>query len=316
MAYNRDKLFISNPRKFAENRKKKMEKKDGNFINTLKAYENLTLMTEKDYRNQAITELGSKLDLFEYIHKLGFMLAVGTTIYIVIIIAIIIGKAYGSEASFEIAIDNAMSKEKTFFIITISANFICLFISTFFTFYRRIKIDNKVREIKRAKKETQINDMVSKNNFDVLCNINIEHLNKYYEQTYDQCDKSFVIAKRASTASYIILAFGIVLFFISTLFFLEERSKLIMFGITTGAGVVIKIISSLYFYMYNTSVKKLSEYHDKLYTVQNILISLELSSQINDPIKKDDIKADMIKRLLESHNEHKHEDIKKNTKAI
>lgn len=55
----------------------------------------------------------------------------------------------------------------------------------------------------------------------------------------------------------------------------------------------------------------MSEYHDKLYAIQNVLISLELSNQIDDPVKKDDIKADMIKRLLESHNEHKHEDIKK-----
>lgn len=91
------------------------------------------------------------------------------------------------------------------------------------------------------------------------------------------------------------------MFFISILILETDQSRLIMFGITTGAGVIIKVVSSLYFYIYNKSVSKLSEYHDKLYTIQNVLISLELSNQIEDAVKKDDIKADMIKKLLESH---------------
>ncbi|OOM16740.1 hypothetical protein [Clostridium saccharobutylicum] len=258
---------------------------------------NKKIITENEYKNKARIELGIKC----YIVKtVGSICVFASLFFLFIVIAIDIA-IYIADLSIS-SLDNiGIVSLKMLSPILFIVYFVC-------RSYEKFLIDQKVEELKNPVEICKNEEERNETKFEELSNINIEHLNNYYKQTYDQCDKSFSIAKIASNASYIILATGLILFLISTFIFKDDRSRLIMFGITTGTGVVVKIVSSLYFYMYNTSVSKLSEYHDKLYAIQNILISLELSNQIKDSAKKDDVKVDMVKRLLEIGSEVKVKD--------
>jgi len=284
------------------------DKSDMSMADTARAIElvlnpKYKIITENEYRKKAEMQLGLKYQIIKISNILTLGIPGGFTIPFI---------QYLIQNSINIfdlrestpPLDGKAKLTLITYVVVISVSLILNFV------LRRLgeySIEKKIYEYKNPKLDTKqqekkYEESKKENNFDILSNINIEHLNKYYTQTYNQCDKSFTIAKMASNASYIILALGIILFFISILILETDQSRLIMFGITTGAGVIIKVVSSLYFYIYNKSVSKLNEYHDKLYTIQNVLISLELSNQIEDSVKRDDIKADMIKRLLEGHN--------------
>lgn len=266
------------------------------FLNTM-TEENISLKTEEEYHKQAIRELGVKIDILRLIPFLIVSVLFAFFYYYMARLMLNTNKLMDEQSIYEMVLPLS--------ILSIALGVTLVIVGILIKWRKNLielKIDNlKKEDIKKKSFKDKDSSKEKDNAFDVLSSINIDHLNKYYTQTYNQCDKSFHIANIANNASYIILAAGIVFFFVSIIFLKEEKSRLIMFGITTSSGVIIKVISSLYFYIYNQNVTKLNSYHDKLYNIQNILISLELSNQIEDPVKKDDIKSEMIKRLIDSN---------------
>ena len=146
----------------------------------------------------------------------------------------------------------------------------------------------------------RFSELVEKN-YDVteLLHVNICHLNKYYKQAYEQSDKSFKLAQNASVGGYSLLVGGIIFYVLISQFSDVESVHNMVLIISTISGVISKIISSIYFYLYNKSNEKLDEYHDKLYKVQNIAISLNLVERIESVEKQDDVRVEMIRQLLE-----------------
>ncbi|MHB9901453.1 hypothetical protein CF095_13570 [Clostridium botulinum] len=169
--------------------------------------------------------------------------------------------------------------------------------------YYKYRINKEISKLRQNEEEQY---MVYEHNtpkvkisaFEQLSKLNIDHLNNYYRQTYNQCDKSFKIAKTASNFGYGIIIAAIVLFIVSSKFVSDENTRIVVFAIGSTSGVIIKMISSIYFYLYNKTVREMNKYHNKLYTIQNILVSLELSDKINDVVKKDEIRVEMIRTLL------------------
>lgn len=287
---------------FSEYLKKIHEDLMKNCFSPINTSENV--ITEDEYKKKAIIELGFKIELIRFI---------AIAIYLLGSIILAIGISFAIKSFSDITINNSIKDNNRYlYIILVIIGAIFIFIGIIGIFYRKYLIDNKILSLKNAKlgiKESIKESIkVKQSTFDILSNINIEHLNKYYKQIYDQCNKSFSIAKLASNISYGFLALALITFFISIFFNKDNKTNLVMVGITSGTGVIIKLVSSLYFFLYSKSIYKLSEYHDKLYTVQNILISLELSEQILDPGKKDDVKMEMIKMLIENSNKLKSND--------
>src|SRR6266704_6953816 len=50
--------------------------------------------------------------------------------------------------------------------------------------------------------------------------------------------------------------------------------------VTTASGVLGQFISAVFFYLYNSTVLKMSEYHRKLVLTQNIGLALKISDSL------------------------------------
>lgn len=123
---------------------------------------------------------------------------------------------------------------------------------------------------------SELRDEKEKNFFTKLVEINFKYLDQYYLQTQEQADKSFRLASAASIAGLLIISAGIVM-----MFFSEVEPALV----TTGAGVITELIASLFFYLYNRTILKMSQYHQKLVITQNISLALKISEDMKDEAK-------------------------------
>ena len=74
--------------------------------------------------------------------------------------------------------------------------------------------------------------------------------------------------------------------------------------ITCATGVIIEFISSIFFYLYNRTVASMGNYHDKLVLSQNISIALKAVDSIENSEMKDDLKAMTVRELLKEINSY------------
>lgn len=112
--------------------------------------------------------------------------------------------------------------------------------------------------------------------FDKLVQINFNYIDKYYAQTQVQAQKSFSLAAVAAAIGFLVIATGVVLMFIKDI----EAAK-----ITAGAGVLSEFIASIFFYLYNRTILKMSRYHQKLIFTQNVSLALKVSEKLPDTEK-------------------------------
>ena len=126
--------------------------------------------------------------------------------------------------------------------------------------------------------------------FDKLVNINIENLSAYYTLVKQHTNKSFIISSTISIIGFILISIGLGIGFSNIL----ESSTYISY-IATGVGVLTEFIATIFFYLYNRTVRQLKEYHDSLLSVQNILLSFK----IVEDIKQEEEKNKMISHMLE-----------------
>jgi len=104
--------------------------------------------------------------------------------------------------------------------------------------------------------------------FTKLVKINFKYIDIYYQQTQSQADKSFLLCLAVSILGLVIIAAGVVLMFLG---------QTAPAYVTTSAGVVGEFIGSVFFYLYNRTILKMSEYHRKLVLTQNISIALKIA---------------------------------------
>ena len=106
--------------------------------------------------------------------------------------------------------------------------------------------------------------------------LNFKYLDKYYLQTQIQADKSFGLCLFAALFAIVIIAIGIVLMFLSAYDknMIPGDSAKISSYIVTASGVLSEFIAAVFFYLYNQTILKMSEYHQKLVLTQNISLAL------------------------------------------
>ncbi len=126
-----------------------------------------------------------------------------------------------------------------------------------------------------------------KNYSDKLIEMNYKYLDQYYYQTKVHADRSFIMASIASVVGLILISLGIWLMF----------SKDIGIAyVTSAGGVIIEFIAGIFFYLYNKTISKMYQYHQKLLISQNISTSLKLTEEMDSDLKKETIKL-MVDRL-------------------
>ena len=140
----------------------------------------------------------------------------------------------------------------------------------------------------------ELKESISENFFTKLVQINFKYLDQYYLQTQEQADKSFRLASFASIAGLIIVTFGIIMM----LFDKTEPAY-----VTTSAGVISELIAALFFYLYNKTILKMSQYHQKLVITQNISLALKISEDMEGE-NKTKILEMLVDRLTTDTNKY------------
>jgi len=124
----------------------------------------------------------------------------------------------------------------------------------------------------------ELQNSIEEDFFTKIVKINFKYLDQYYLQTKDQANKGFYISASAAVMGLIIIFIGIILMF---------NDKTTPAYLTTATGVVSEFISAVFFYLYNKTVIKMSEYHKKLVLSQNVALALKISDSLpeNDSVE-------------------------------
>lgn len=179
--------------------------------------------------------------------------------------------------------------------------------SIYFGFVRLIKWNdlNEVKEILLRNDIIDEDDAEEKSKDDLkkgidfftnLVSINFKYIEKYYSQTQRQADKSFIFAVSAGIAGFLILCTGILMMYYTT--------KTASAYVTVASGVLGEFISSIFFFLYNRTILRMSQYHQKLVITQNISLALKTAEQLNDEVERTIILKIIIDRLTTDVNKH------------
>lgn len=121
-----------------------------------------------------------------------------------------------------------------------------------------------------------------------------KYLDQYYLQTKDQARKGFYITAGIAIIGALLIIIGIFAMFMG---------KVSPAYVSAGAGVLIEFISSIFFYLYNKTVRSMSQYHNKLVLSHNISIALKVAETLPDSDKTAS-KNLIIKELLQNVNHY------------
>ncbi|HJP17120.1 MAG: hypothetical protein CMD96_02860 [Gammaproteobacteria bacterium] len=143
---------------------------------------------------------------------------------------------------------------------------------------------------------TNLQDTIETDFVTKLVQINFKYLDQYYEQTQSQANKSFLLAAFASFVGLAIITVGIVMMY-------NGAGDVTPAYVTTAAGVTSEFIAAIFFYLYNQTVSKMSDYHDKLVVTQNISLALKIAEEL-EAAEKSDTQKQLVDRLSENVNEY------------
>lgn len=135
-------------------------------------------------------------------------------------------------------------------------------------------IDRRVSVAGLSSKIEQLQDNLEADFFNNLVNLNFKYLDRYYLQTQIQANKSFLVSVVASLVGFAIIITGITMMYLGN----TEPAY-----VTTGTGLVSEFIAAVFFYLYNRTIIKMSEYHQKLVLTQNIALALKISQGLPEP---------------------------------
>lgn len=132
--------------------------------------------------------------------------------------------------------------------------------------------------------------------FESLVRINVENLAAYYALVKVHTDNSYKVAIRISIFGFLLIVVGLIVGFV------DFANAHTVSYIASGSGVITEFISSIFFYLYNRTVRQMKEYHDSLLTVQNILLSFKLVEDTHDESEKAKIVSQMLAYLINKQN--------------
>ncbi|RME02205.1 MAG: hypothetical protein D6814_00015, partial [Calditrichaeota bacterium] len=138
----------------------------------------------------------------------------------------------------------------------------------------------------------ELQEQIQQDFFTKLVKINFKYIDQYYLQTQEQANKSFALSAFAAVVGLAIIVTGIIMMFLGRI----QAAYL-----TTATGLVSEFISGAFFYLYNRTILKMSEYHQKLVLTQNIGLALKISETLPEAAKVQS-QQKLIERLTENIN--------------
>lgn len=120
---------------------------------------------------------------------------------------------------------------------------------------------------------------LSEDFFTNLIRINFKYLDKYYLQTQIQADKSFNVTLAVAIAGFVLVSIGIIVLLV--------RPDIKAGYITTGTGLISQFIATVFFYLYNDTIAKMGDYHQKLVLTQNASLAIKIADGLQEPAKSE-----------------------------
>ena len=155
-------------------------------------------------------------------------------------------------------------------------------------------ISNKL-DIQLAKEGAEeLKEKIEENFFTKLVQINFKYIDQYYLQTQEQANKSFRLSMFACLAGLAIIVMGIVMMF---------RGQTDPAYVTTATGLLSEFIAAVFFYLYNKTIVKMSEYHQKLVITQNISLALKIAEELPQN-ERTESQKELIKQLTTNVNQY------------
>jgi len=114
--------------------------------------------------------------------------------------------------------------------------------------------------------------------------LDLSRLNDYYDINQSQAKSSFAWAVFAMLAGFATIIVGIWLFYLRT----EGRDAL-MASLSTAAGIVANLVSSLFLYLYNKTQTRAFHYHKELAAGRRVAIAMKLAESL--PESTDRVRA-------------------------
>jgi hypothetical protein len=139
---------------------------------------------------------------------------------------------------------------------------------------RRLIFKMTVRDVAAAsieKRKESLQEDLEQDFFNNLVKINFKYIDKYYLQTQIQADKAFTMSAIAAFVGFAVLVAGVVQMYVG---------KVEAAYVTTASGVVSEFIAAIFFYLYNRTILRMSEYHRKLVLTQNVGLALRITQDL------------------------------------
>ena len=171
------------------------------------------------------------------------------------------------------------------------------FVYMYFTFGVRITVQNSLRRIDFRLAQLgaeELKENIEENFFTKLVQINFKYIDQYYLQTQEQAAKSFWLATFAAISGLVIILIGI---------FMMYTRNIEPAYVTTGAGIISQFISAIFFFLYNRTILKMSQYHQKLVITQNISLALKMTDDMDKDSKTKSLEL-IIDRLTADVNKY------------
>lgn len=182
-------------------------------------------------------------------------------------------------------------------------DFLLIYIILYIVFYislcvkRAIKNQNHLSTLEAyifAYERSQLSNQVEEDLYQSSIKMSYTYLDQYYKETRQQASRGFFITLGISVIGAIIIIIGVISMFLGV----TSAAY-----VTTASGVIIEFISSIFFHLYNKTIQSMGNYHNKLVLSQNVAIALKVSESIDGP-DKNTVKIDMIKALTADINQH------------
>ncbi|OGC43028.1 hypothetical protein A2Y85_03090 [candidate division WOR-3 bacterium RBG_13_43_14] len=126
---------------------------------------------------------------------------------------------------------------------------------------------------------------------------NVAELKGYYIITRQQASNAFTSALVACFLGFLIFAAGLLVIYLS-----PDKSDIIPYS--TIAGVVVEVISGLFFWLYSRALKQINIFHKQLDESQQFLTAIQVTANISRE-KRDEIYEKIINNLISGKGEVK-----------
>lgn len=186
--------------------------------------------------------------------------------------------------------------EYWFFIGCFSALFYATLIVGGIFWYKKSKLERKRHFLlsKYLAKETR--SLQDNLEFDFVTNlikINFKYIDAYYLQTQIQADKAFLLTSYAAVIGLVVIVLGLL-----ALFFEKTQPGYV----ATGIGLLGEFIAAVFFYLYNKTIAKMADYHQKLVLTQNLSLALKVAEDLPE-IAKSEAKLKLVDYLSKDINQ-------------